>query len=245
MNFDVTNESGTMSHITEIDSIECLASHKCSEETHKLIDHRIRNIFKKHKVNLLRDKFDPGDDIDARIETFDIQALLFFFNPDSWASQYCRKELGAAERLSIPVFLIRLAGDVPMEYKRRIYLDLPTLDNNMFKYQMEELAVAIHTRGCLYRNINCLYELPVEKSYGVIKEIYDLTDRTVLAEFVDQLGEQFFQVDNPTTQFWIATTIGKAGTLKAKGVLEGLLKQDNHPYARYGVFQALEKINGQ
>jgi len=233
-----------MSYEIGCDIVSCLLSHKCSAETHEL-GKRMQNVLSKCKVELLVDSFPQGVDINAGIDSFEIDALLFLFSPKSFKSEYCRRELAIARSRGIPVFTIRLAGDVPKTLMRRVYINLPVLDDAALKQQLDELGESIYVRGNLYRTIAMLPEQPPEISYKDAQKIHDLTERTVLAEFVRQLGAQYRRVSDPNTRFWIATALGKAGTRMAGKILQGLLKEDDHPLAQHGVLQAIETIDGQ
>src|SRR5271157_1990005 len=56
--------------------IACLISHKCSAETHR-ISLAIRETFENRGIALQIDPFSVGDNADVRMQTFDIEALVF------------------------------------------------------------------------------------------------------------------------------------------------------------------------
>jgi hypothetical protein len=104
-------------------------------------------------------------------------------------------------------------------------------------------------RASLYRNITVLRpDTPPEAMYAMhraAQAIADETDHVVLSEFVQELAARYRHIQDPTTHFWIALAIGKAGTPEAKAVLPHLFSIDDHPYAQYGLCQALDMVAGE
>lgn len=225
------------------DQAQCLLTHKCGCATHKLA-YQMRNALREYGVTLLLDPFRPVDDINARIETLEIDALLFLSDPESLCSKRCRQELAAARSRDMPIFTVRVKGSVPEELSQRIYPSLTDLDSASFESEMGRFAVWVHTRVLFWQKIRSLSDQSPEDSRQAAQCIYDESDRTILAEFVRQLGNQYKWVQDSTTQFLIAKTIGKARSPQAGVVLlELFAREGDHPLARHGVIEALEMVS--
>lgn len=221
-------------------NIICLLTHKCSSHTHSLVD-RVANRLGRFGICVWCDPFEVGEDIDAKIETLGIDALLFLASPESLRSDRCLQELAAARARRLPVFTLRLEGHVPDHLSRRLYLDLAI--PNALGRRLDELAQAIRARVILFRQIKGLSAQARFERADTLKRIVDQEDRTVIAEFLDLLADEFVNLDDPTAQFWIATAIGHAHTPEAGLTLIELATNPAcHPYAYQGMVDGLEML---
>ena len=81
-----------------------------------------------------------------------------------------------------------------------------------------------------------------ELTRRVALNIVDDTDRATLQRAVGQLRDRCLGMSpDPTTQHWIVTAIGEAGSDEATGVLFELSKEDFHPYVQLGIEEATER----
>jgi len=203
-------------------------------------------VFGESGIDSLIDPFPQGCDIDKRIETLNVHALLFLSDPESLKSEYCLKELNAARRRSIPIFAAQIEGPIPEEFRRRIYISLDGRKVQDCTGELAEFASALRSRGQLYQKIKHLTQdqFP-EDSRSLAKSISDEPEVTVLAEFVKELKLRFREMkSDPTTQYWLACAIGKVGTPEAKRILARLLQEkDIHPYAQEGLKDAIRAVS--
>jgi hypothetical protein len=219
--------------------INCLFSHKCNYVAHE-IGSRLKAGLHIYGIDLQIDPFNVGDHVETRMQTFDIETLIFLSSPESVASAPCQVELKSAERQGIPIFVIHLEGALPNELRKRSYWKLPPLDSSVFDLGVGELAKSIHSRVAFTRQIRALgADNYFHEMINVARTIATEVDRTILAEFAYQLARKYSDVPDPTTRFWIALALGKADTPQAAKLLDELPKQD-HPLALEGIRQAQE-----
>jgi len=222
-------------------TITCLLSHQCSDQAHTLAK-ILKSALQDANIDLLIDPFRFGDDVQTRIDSFDFDSLLFLSSPESLASRFCQRELSAARRRSIPIFVAVLAGDVPKIMKRRIYWSLPASDSGQFTSDAQNLGKEIRARVSLLRNLRELNtECPADKTRDAAQTIALDIDSSLVAEIVSLLARRYVQMKDPTTRFWLALGLGSAGTAKAAKLLNNLPKED-HPYALEGIRQAQAMI---
>jgi len=75
----------------------------------------------------------------------------------------------------------------------------------------------------------------------VAKSIATEEDRTIVAEFACELARRYRKISDPSTHYWIAIALGRAGTPQAEALLQKLPKGD-HPLEIEGIRQAREMI---
>lgn len=226
--------------IPRFTGIACLLTHKCNSRTHPLAD-RVATTLGRYGISVCLDPFKAGEDIDAKIETLGIEALLFMASPDSLQSKRCLQELAAVRARRLPVFTLRLEGEVPDHLSCRLYLDLSTPDG--IERGLDELAPVICARVSLFRQIKGLsVQAPLDREQ-TLRRIIDDLDRTVLSELLKPLADEFVSLDDPNAQFWIATAIGHARTPEAGLTLIELAASPAcHPYAYQGILDGLEMV---
>jgi len=221
--------------------IRCLLSHKCDDHTHRIGQH-LRVALSPLVIDLQIDPFDVGDDVNTRMQTFDIEGVIFLSSPESITSVACQLELKSAGRQAIPVFTIHLQGLVPSQLKKRSYWHMPSVDDPAFAAGVEDLARSIHSRVAFNQKIRLLYpENSFHDMLDVARTIATQGERTILAEFACELARRYLKISDPNTRFWIALALGRADTPQAARLLDRLPKQD-HPLALEGVRQAREMI---
>src|ERR1035441_5555593 len=98
--------------MSKADRVKVLFCHKCNEEAHRIGAH-LRNSLCSREIDLEIDKFDVGQDVYTRMQTFHIEAVLFLCSPESLASRPCRFERKSAARQRIPVFTVHFDGELP------------------------------------------------------------------------------------------------------------------------------------
>jgi hypothetical protein len=222
--------------------IICLLSHKCGPVTHEL-GGKIRDVLRGFDIDLLIDPFRPGDDIETRMRTFDIDAFVFLASAGSLASDPCRFEFETARRRSVPLFVAHLEGELPEPLRQRNHWKPPSPEDPAFAAKVGGLASAIRSRVEFARDAALLRtnNLP-QDAQDAARRIALKADRTAIAEFVPLLTQRYLEVeDDPTVRYWIALALGKAGTAEAAEALKQLPPED-HPYALEGIRQALEMV---
>jgi hypothetical protein len=221
--------------------IRCLLTHKCNDEMHEF-GRKLAMALDQHGIELLIDRFEIGDVADTRMKTFDFDALLFLLSPESWASEACQLELETARRREAPIFIAHLSGDVPEELRRVIYWKPCEYDGQAFAQEIKNLALAIRAHVSLHQEILLLSgNNPPDITLQAARNIYEAPDRAVVAEYAGELAKQYRQVIDPSTRFWIALALGRAGTPEAATFLRAL-PTDDHPYPVQGIRKALEMV---
>jgi hypothetical protein len=188
------------------------------------------------------DPFKVGDDVNMRVQTFDIEAVIFLSSLESVASTPCRTELRSAVRQGMPVFVIHLEGSVPTQLKERFYWHMPFADDPTFHKGLADLVKSITGRVAFAQRVRLLYpENSFHETSAIARTIATETDRTILAEFVSELTRRYLNLSEPTTRFWIALALGRANTPLSARLLDKLPRRD-HPLVLEGIRQAMEMI---
>jgi hypothetical protein len=225
---------------TATNAISCLLSHKCGEA--HLLGDLLRNALRSFEICLQIDPFSVGDDVDIRMQTFNIEALILLCSPASLASEPCQLELRSASRQGMPIFTAHLEGPVPLSLRKRSYWHVPPSDSPAFATGVEELAKSVQSRVLFNRKLHLLY--PSNYFYEmteVAKSIATEEDRTIVAEFACELARRYRKISDPTTRYWIALALGRADTAQAAALLQKLPRSD-HPLELEGIRQAREMI---
>jgi hypothetical protein len=228
--------------MTSLDAINCLLSHKCNDRAHCLAE-RLRVALETFGICLQIDPFHVGDDVDIRIQTFNIEAVVFLSEVASLASEYVQQELESASRQGLPVFTILLEGELPASWKKRSWWRMPPTDDPAFATQAGALAESIRRRVLFNRKIRELnstnYFIAMSE---VAKDIAANEERTILAEFAEELAKRYREVLDPTTRYWIAISLGRADTPEAVRLIEEL-PPANHPLEVEGIREAREMLS--
>jgi hypothetical protein len=219
----------------------CLLSHKCSLLTHKLGARLAANL-EKDFVRLLIDPFNYGDDFSIAMQAVPFDALLFLLTPEGLHSQACQAELSTARRRAVPIFNALLEGEMPEELKESLSWDLRGLDDETLDQQVPALADAMRSRVFIHKLVQLLIaENPWDVTMEAAQNIFNAGSHTILAEYAALLAKRYLLVHDPNTRYWLALSLGKAGTEEAAQLL-GELPAEDHPYALEGIRQALDMI---
>ncbi|HEV3038035.1 MAG TPA: hypothetical protein VHA33_09650 [Candidatus Angelobacter sp.] len=219
--------------------IACLFSHKHGEEA-TAIGGSLKGLLTEHGVRLDIDSFPMGINVNTRMQTFDIEAVIFLACPESISSVAVQLELNAALRQRIPIFTIHLRGELSQEFTKRTYWHMPALDSPEFVAGGHELGRLIYERVSLHRKIRAIHSDSFsEEMREAAEDIATKADRTLVAEYACELAGKYLEITDPSTRFWIALALGKASTPEAAQLLEKL-PRDGHPLEAEGIRQAQE-----
>lgn len=222
--------------------VRCLLSHKCNDESHSL-GSKIQAIFVGYDIELLIDPFEPGVDVSARIQTLELDALLFLSSPDSIASQACREEIDAARFRFLPVFVVRLDGHVDREMRERIFVNAPALDPAELRDALQRLAKTIGVCGRLQRTIAVLAtEKSPETTRDAAQRLAEEEDLAAVAGLLPKLADVYPKVVDPTARFWIAAAVARTRTPEAEESLHSFLSFEQHPYPIRGIEDGLAVV---
>jgi len=220
--------------------IACLFSHKCNGEGHE-IGKKLEMSLAPLGIRLEIDPFSPGHDVQLRMQTFDIEAVLFLSTPESIASEQCQLELRAATRQGLPIFTAYLRGDLPIWLKKRSFWRVP-MNAQEFAAGTQVLAAATKERVAFHRQIRLLYpDNYFLETSQVARNIAMTGERTLIAEYACELAIRYRRITDPGTLYWIALALGKANTVQASKLLDHLPKGD-HPLILEGIRQAKATI---
>jgi hypothetical protein len=222
----------------------CLLTHACQTD-HPLAE-RVQSVLGRSGLIIEVDPFPPGVGIAARIETLDIQVLLFLLSAKSWRSPWCRAELKAAQKRGIPVVTARVSGSVPTALKEHIVLNLGG-DERVFDDRVMQLVEPLRVRADLYKLVVASgpYAFPEDSQRAAGKLAFGGHDAAVLAEFVQEIRKRICLGTDPTTQARLAEALGRAGTRAAAVAIEDLLQSlpsDVHPLVRRALLEGRDRI---
>jgi hypothetical protein len=221
--------------------IPCLFSHKCCAESHEVGLAMERQLLK-DGIALKIDPFNIGDNVEIRMQTFEIEALVFLYSPESYASPYVQMELQCARRQRFPHFVVHAIAQVPAQLRRFIDLKLPPLGSSAFEKACAELADAIQNRVQFRRKLRMLH--PSKSFHELIEVAQEIAldgDRTLIAESACDLSLKYCKISDPTTCYWIALALGRADTPRAARLLNRLPKKD-HPLVSQGIREAKDML---
>src|ERR1017187_7749456 len=83
----------------------CFLSHKCNVESHA-IGLQLHVALQPMGISLLRDPFNPGEDVLIKIDTLEFNSFVFLHSPESWGSEMCQHELEIAKVRGVPVISV-------------------------------------------------------------------------------------------------------------------------------------------
>jgi hypothetical protein len=222
-------------------TVRCFLSHKCTDEAHSFAD-QLKAALNGAAVELVFDPFKTGHEIRTRIKTVAFHSFVFLCEPDSWASSMCQEELRVARDRFVPVLTIRLRGPVPDDLKGRLYLDVSDLSGLGLTNALIDLAATVNSRGRLYNTIEALDpQNHPDDTLIAARSLSDDIDPTLIAESLQRIASFYRPETSPRTRFWLALTIGKAGTREASEALEHFSWED-HPYPQEGIRQARQML---
>ncbi len=198
------------------------------------------------------------NEINTHIASADI--ILLLVSPDFLNSKYCyKKELRQAldaheqgKSLVIPIILR------PSDWKNAPFAKiqgLPLDAKPIVMWRNRDEAWLNVTQGIrlainglrinnLKRSIQALsVQRPLQEMHEIARHIAENNAPDILATHLSELANCFREVSfDPTTQYWLAISIGEANTQMAKALLLQLKDEDFHPYAKHGINEALEFI---
>ena len=207
--------------------IPCLFTHHCGDPRAHEIGGKLKKALAVGGIDLVSDPFRPGDQILARTQTLDLEALLFLLSVGSWDSPYCQEELRLAGRRRLPTFFLRLTGGIPRECRRRLVLDLAdVMVDPGRKVLAESIVKRVMFRRLLQKVVDPL--LP-DDAVAYAQELWEDTDATLIAEAVQELEEICSSSPSPSLRYWIIEALGKAGTPSAYQALLRLSHREEHP----------------
>ncbi|HET9284299.1 MAG TPA: hypothetical protein VFR24_20295 [Candidatus Angelobacter sp.] len=219
--------------------IACLLSHKCNVESHK-IGSDLQKILASFDVQCEIDPFPPGYDVSFRMQTFEIETVIFLSSTESIDSMFCQQELQAAMRQGLPIFTAYVSGILPTWLKKRVVWHVPLRNDTEFVTGAQILATSIRERVLFHRQVRLLY--PENDYFETIEAARNIAlegERTLIAEYACELARRYRHITDPSTLYWIAVALGKANTPQAAKLLDHLPK-GNHPLISEGIRQARE-----
>lgn len=232
-------------HGPQAPEVVCFLSHSCGCDNgaqHEFGE-LVRGIFARHGVELLMDPFGIGVDIGIRIQAIGFHALLFLSCRETCESEWCQRELEAAEFREAPIFVIRWSGDVPERFAGKLVLDRLALGPSQLETKLNELAQNVHVRGTIFKRIRLLGpESPPDVTRHVAQELADEKDHTAVAEFIGLIDKTYTQDLDPTARYHLAEALGKTGTAAADEVLELWQQSETHKLPEEGIREARVKI---
>lgn len=240
----ILSQSGQRDPLTDR-GVSCLFSHKCESRFHDY-GVQISPVFKANSVKLLIDPFGPGENITARIQALEFQALLFLLSPESWDSPYCQAELAAAQSASVPIFMIRWSGVVPDSFRDRIFLDCEGGTDVTMTNSLHRLARAISIRASIRALIQelCFPNTP-ETVRSAAQRLADEPDCTALTEFLDCIERTYTSDMDPIARGDLALAVGKTRTDKAERILMGWQSSDDLDLPQKLILQALKWVRNK
>ena len=218
------------SHVT------CLLVHKCDGLNHEFCQ-RIRDVFVEYNIAIWRDHFRAGQHIKCRVEHsafHEIDVVVYVFCPESAKSSACKHELRAAKNNGLPVLVILRKGEVPSEYRDRMYLDVRVTSDDLLDPKLRQLAPEVYGRGCLSRTIKGLRRPdadPVELRELALS-IACKAHEGIVVEFLGQLASIYDEMTDPVVRFWVATAVSRTGSADAPVILRRFASQERkkHPH---------------
>jgi hypothetical protein len=201
------------------------------------------DLLKPHDINLLVDPFTPGEELFARIDTLEIETLLFLADEGSLNSRVCSYEWQSAASRGLPVVVLTRGNvEIPEALKTRLYLSVESLQEDV-EAEVGHVASGIHARTAVLRTLRSLSTLTFHEQVARSKFLWADTDTVVLAEFVDRICDCYNRLSDPTTRGWLARALGRAATVSAARALLALyIRNEDHPLAIDAVRESLEKI---
>ena len=221
--------------------VQCLFSHKCSIENHAFGFH-LQSALEGTGIHLLIDPFHLEDDMEAQIDRYVFDAIILLWSPEVKMSQIVERECLAARRLGLPFFVAVSFGIPPPDFKKEYVWLAPPVESPHFFGAAVNLGRTIHASVGLQRTMRMLSagSTPDESRAAAERLALDF-DRSLLVESLPLLAEQYLQINDPVTRYWIAIALGAAGTAVAADLLAKLPKED-HPLVLEGIRQAREII---
>jgi hypothetical protein len=226
--------------LARTEPLAVLFGHGCSETAHSL--HRLlAPAFAAAGLELRRDPFETGDDVQVAMRRLQIHGLIFYATPKSVASAPCAVELRTAAELAAPIISIRDQASVPKELRDKIFLDLPQ-PGAIESSDAHKLADAMRMRARVHWAWQWLMDTSrsiVEREAGVNWLLRQPPQ--VLAEFFDPLTS-LHQLENedPTVSALLAAVLERTGMRhESNEYLERWWHAVRHPLSRQTITDIL------
>lgn len=221
----------------------CFVSHKCTLQTHEFI-RSISSVFDSHRIRLQVDLFAPGEAVLAKIKSFACESLLFLSTPESIASYYCQQELEAAQKHGLPIFTVRLAGEVPDGLRLRINVDAREASPDQLTEPMDRLAAVVEDRSCVVALLRQLCGgSAAEEQREAARALMDRNDPSALGEFLPYLAIAYSHALDPVALFDLALAVGATRHPEARAMLESWRTKAAHPYTQEGIARGIELLS--
>lgn len=215
----------------------CFLSHKCGPEAHQ-IGLTLRTGLQCCGVSLLRDPFNPGEDVRTKIETQLFDSFVFLYSAASWESVMCQHELETARIRGVPVITVLLESTPPEALRNRLWVDVTSLGCQFAAEALRDLSVAIRKHAEAYRAAYGLNaeNLP-EETRKSAQFLFDRVDPALIADHLPRLAASYRPETDILTRYWIALCVGKVGSPRAGAILKQF-QWENEPLPREGIRQA-------
>ncbi|PYJ10660.1 MAG: hypothetical protein DMF06_05580 [Verrucomicrobia bacterium] len=219
--------------LANIEPLAVLFGHGCSAAAHSLHG-LIAPAFEAAGLDLRRDPFGTGDNVQVAMQRLQIHGLIFHATPKSVASQPCAVELRTAADLAAPIFTLRDQIEVPEQLRDRIFLELSepgAINENDTLY----LASAMRMRA----RVHWVWQWLRESSRSVMEReggVNWLLQQSpqILAEFFNPLaGLHQLEDEDPTVSALLAGLLERTGMRsEAKQCLGQWWHAVRHPLSR-------------
>jgi hypothetical protein len=229
----------------ENNTILCLFSHKCSVQNHA-VGLRLMQGLEQAGIELLIDPFLVGDDVQSRIGSLELDAIVFLWS-DPLLAMIALLEFDEGRRRSIPVFVAIREGDPITNLNEANLREAnvwtpPSEDTSKFADAVASLGRNIRAQVAARRTVQSLLRSgSAREEREAAQRLAVEFDSYLLAENLSLLTDAYEHLTDPTVRYWIAIAVGRAGTVQATEALSRFPKTD-HPYALEGVRQAQEMI---
>jgi len=206
--------------------LKCFLSHKCGPDTH-LLGLRLRSELQRLGISLLRDPFNPGEDVFIKIETQKFDSFVFLDSAASWESAACQRELEVARVRGVPIISVLLDETTHAELRHRICFDARPSQGGFTDNILRALCAAISAHSEAYGAVHALGpEYIPEETRKWAQFIFDTVDSALIAEHLQYLAASYTPGTDLIARYWIALAIGKAGSRAAAAVLDGFGWED-------------------
>jgi hypothetical protein len=217
----------------------CFLSHKCGPTAHN-IGLRLRRGLQSCRVTLLRDPFNPGEDVKTKIETQEFHAFVFLYCKLSWQSKMCRHELKTARIRGVPVISVLLEPGPPPELTQRIYIE--SMNGDFDSCTLQSLVGVIRKHAEAFQAAHHLdAQKPNEETRESAQFLFEHVDPALIADHLSELARSYRPETDITTRYWIAACVGKIGSPRAAAVLKQF-EWEYEPLPQRGIRDAYEML---
>jgi hypothetical protein len=220
----------------------CFLSHKCNVESHA-IGLKLHEAVQPMGISLLRDPFNPGEDVLIKIDTLEFNSFVFLHSSESWGSEMCQHELEIAKIRGVPVIAVLVDETRCDELRSRIWIDASPNNGGLSDAKLESLCLAIQAHAQAYRAAHTLGpDNAPEEALESAKCLVDEVDAALIGEHLQHIAASYRRDTDIQTRHWIALAVGKVGSRVASAVLDGFEWEDQ-PLPREGIRQARDMLS--